>query len=66
MFIAIDQYGSTYKLDKFPRKELMDQLGVQHANKMYVDTKDGRTKHVGYVISGLWLSVFKLEDAFNN
>lgn len=61
MFIAIDQYGHNYKIDKYPRKELTEYLGVKHAEKMYRDTKDG-AKHTGYVISGLWLSVYKISE----
>ena len=65
-FIGIDQYGKTYILDKHPRKELMDQLGTTHAEKMYRDIivlkgekKTTETVHVGYVIRGLWITVYK-------
>lgn len=61
-YMAIDQYGHTYHdLGKHPRKALLERLGSSKAHKMYVDTKDGQTVHVGYVIGGLWLTLYKVE-----
>jgi hypothetical protein len=57
-FIAQDQYGEVKFLEKNPRKELMEYHGTQHANKMYV----GDGKHVGYVVSGHWYTIFALKD----
>lgn len=57
--MAIDQYGETYHIgDNPPRKWLLEHFGRCHASKMYVDLKDGGTRHVGYVIAGHWLNVF--------
>ncbi|MFA7254456.1 MAG: hypothetical protein WC107_07980 [Patescibacteria group bacterium] len=59
--IAIDQHGNTHKLyTKFPRKELIEKLGATSAQKMYVDGKQGKSYHVGWIISGLWLTVYKV------
>ena len=49
-YMGIDQYGTTYKLNKYPRKELLEQLYATGASKMYVDIK-----HIGYIITGLWI-----------
>lgn len=58
-FMAIDQYGNIYHIgDNPPRKWLLSHLGRSHADKMYRDTKSGKTRHVGYIIAGLWLEVF--------
>ena len=58
-YIAIDQYGQTYQIgDNPPRKWLLDHLCRKHADKMYQDTTSGKVRHTGYVIAGLWLSVF--------
>lgn len=61
-YLGIDQYGDRYKMDKHPRKELMDYLGASNARKMYVDTKDGAAKHVGYVIRGHWINVYEVHE----
>jgi hypothetical protein len=62
-YIAIDQYGQTYKLKtNHPRKELLELFGRATAAKMYIDTKGGETKHTGYVISGHWLSVYQIHE----
>ena len=61
-FIGIDQYGQRYEINKFPRKELLQQLYRKHANKMYCDTKDGKVKHIGYIIAGLWISIFRVYE----
>lgn len=57
MYMAIDQYGQTYHGLKNPRKDLLARLYRSHADKMYQDP-DGR--HVGYVIGGLWLTLYKV------
>lgn len=58
--IAIDQHGNIHKLyTKFPRKELMGNFNVQSAQKMYRDDKQGKSYHIGWIISGLWLTVYK-------
>ena len=61
-YIAIDQYGDTYKLPntKTPRKDLLKALGATNATKMYVDTTDGTIYHTGYIINGLWLSLYEI------
>jgi len=59
-YIAFDQYNNNFKIKKYPRKELLEHLGRERAEKMYIDTADGKTMHIGYVIGGHWLSVFKL------
>ncbi len=60
--MAIDQYGHTYHdLGKYPRKGLMDKLGAERAECMYVDKKDGSTVHIGYIIGGLWLRIYNIE-----
>ena len=61
--MAIDQRGQTYhNLGNHPRKELLKRLGYKKAEKMYIDTIDGRTKHVGYIIGGQWLNLYKIEE----
>lgn len=61
MLVAFDQYGQKYKLKtNHPRKELLDYFGHQHADKMYRDTDNG-ARHVGYIINGYWLEIFRLE-----
>jgi flagellar biosynthesis regulator FlbT len=60
-YIAIDQYGQTKFLEKYPRKELMEYFGTKHADKIYRDI-NGISKHVGYVISGHWFEILKLSE----
>lgn len=60
MYCARDQYGDICWGLEHPRKDLMERMGCKHAEKMYHDTEDG-PRHVGYVIAGLWLRVYKLE-----
>lgn len=61
--MGIDQYGTHYdNLGEHPRKALMDKLYIKHAEKMYVDDKDGNTKHVGYIIGGLWINLYTVSE----
>lgn len=59
-FMAIDQYGQTFHGLTNPRKDLCERLCRQHASKMYVDQKAGPPVHIGYVIAGLWLTVYEV------
>lgn len=59
-YMAVDQYGQTHHGLGHPRKDLMEKLGCKHADNMYVDDVDNNTHHVGYIIAGLWLTVFKV------
>jgi len=59
-FLGLDQYGNKYILQKYPRKELMEKLGYRSANKMYVDTKNGKVRHEGYVIGPYWINIFRV------
>jgi len=59
--MAIDQYGQTYHGLSKPRKDLLDRLYRKHADKMYVDLKGGGYRHAGYIIGGLWLTVYEVK-----
>ena len=66
-YMAIDQYGHTIHELVHPRKDLMAYYGTQHADKMYVDDKEGKAHHIGYIVKGRWCTVYKVtridEDA---
>lgn len=51
-----DQYGATW----FARsvRELQRELRGR-VSKMYVDMKDGQTKHVGYVVGEHWCTAYQ-------
>ena len=57
-YVAIDQYGEHYHGLKNPRKDLLKILGRKHAAKMYIGTKSGKVHHNGYIIAGLWLTIY--------
>lgn len=60
-YMGIDQYGNTYHGLRHPRKDLLERLGRKRASKMYVDKLDGSSIHIGYVIAGHWITVYKVE-----
>ena len=61
--MAIDQYGQTHHLGatKWPRKTLLEKFDRKHADKMYKDGADGLPIHIGYIIDGLWLTLFNVQ-----
>jgi hypothetical protein len=61
-FMARNQYGETihFPNEQHPRKALLQHFGRKHADKMYVNTKDGKEQHVGYIIAGNWLTIFRV------
>ena len=66
-YLAIDQFGNKVFIEKYPRKELIDYVGKSNVSKMYVDNKDGKTYHIGYVVSNHWFTVLGLEgNIFRN
>lgn len=60
LFMAIDQHGRTEHGLRHPRKDLLARYGVQHADKLYEDDQNGRSWHIGYIISGHWFSVYEV------
>lgn len=59
--MAIDQYGATFhNLGRFPRRELLERLDRKSSKKMYQDGTDQTTFQTGWIIAGLWLSVFEV------
>lgn len=55
--LFIDQYGQPVWAKTL--KELKDKAGPGAVNKQYVDTRDGRTFHNGYVIGQRWFTAFR-------
>jgi len=60
--MAVDQHGQTYHGLVNPRKDLMERIGINHAEKMYRDTTSGGVRHVGYIIGGLWCEVYTVSQ----
>ena len=57
-----DQYGQAYHdLGAHPRAELLARLGKSHAERMFVDKKSGPPAHIGYIIGGLWVTLYNIE-----
>jgi hypothetical protein len=60
--MAIDQHGNTYHdLGPRPRKALLERFGRKSAKRMYVDTKTREAVHIGWIIAGHWLEVYRVE-----
>jgi hypothetical protein len=57
-----DQYGRAYHdLGAHPRKALLDRLVRKHAAKIYIDKEEGPPVHIGYIIAGLWITLYQIE-----
>ena len=64
-YMARSNRGSTYHLvdpDKHPRSQLLDKLGARSAQKIYCDTKEGKTQHIGYIIRGEWFTIYEVHE----
>ena len=63
--MAFDQHGQTYhNLGAHPRKELLARLGRKHASPLYCTIK-GKPHKIGWVIGGLWLSVWRVTPMYD-
>jgi hypothetical protein len=62
-YMGVDQYSDTYHdLGPYPRKELLARLDRKRCDKQYIDdTKTGETIHTGYVVAGLWITLFEVK-----
>jgi hypothetical protein len=61
MCMGIDQYGQGFHdLGKFPRKELCERLGVTSAKRMYQEDSEGNSYHIGYIVAGLWVTLYSV------
>ena len=61
--MGVDECGRFYHdLGDHSRKELMERLGTKSCRKMFVDTKDGVTKHVGYVVGRRWIRLYYVTE----
>lgn len=61
-YVGVDDCGRFFPIEEHPRRELCEQLGRKHCERMFVDGPDGRPKHIGYVIGGWWIRVYRVED----
>jgi hypothetical protein len=62
-YLAIDERtGQQLNLSSpnSPRKQLLEKLGASSASKIYCDTKDGKTRHTGYIVRGGWWRIYKV------
>ena len=61
-YLGVDQYGEHYRLTdtKHPRKQLLKKLGRRSARKMYTDLKSGGSRHAGYIVGNLWVSIYEV------
>ncbi len=57
--LYVDQYGSRFWAKTVKELRGMIGMGGSRLSKMYVDKKDGRTVHVGYVIGQHWLTAYQ-------
>lgn len=53
--------GNYFLVTEHPRKELLDLLGYKHAEKVYVNQPNGEATHIGYVIGGIWYTLYAIE-----
>jgi hypothetical protein len=59
LMLYLDQWGNRWWAKTV--KELREQIGMggSRVSKMYVDKKDGRSVHIGYVVGQHWLTAYQ-------
>jgi len=64
-YMAMGNLGTTIHLTdakKHPRGQLLRDLGKTHAKKVYSDSKEGVTKHVGYIVGKEWFTLYEVRE----
>lgn len=54
--LYIDQYGNHWHAATV--RELCEKIGRSKAKRMYIDKRDGSTRHIGYVVGPHWCRAF--------
>lgn len=57
--LYIDQYGSKYWATTVRDLRAKVGMGGSRVRKMYVDKKDGKSVHIGYVVGDHWLTAYQ-------
>lgn len=59
--LYIDQYGNRFgaKTIKELKEEVCPFLKSPKVSKMYQDTREGKTMHVGYIVGNHWLTAYR-------
>lgn len=58
LMLCIDQYGNHFWAQSVINLRKQIGLGGSRVAKMYVDKKDGRTMHCGYIVGKHWLTAY--------
>ena len=63
-YLAIDQFRLMIRLKepKHPRKQLLKACGRKSCRKMYVDRKDGSSRHAGYIVGSQWFHLYEVHE----
>ena len=64
-YLATGSNGTTvfmFDPKAHPRRQLLAKLGASSVRKIYVDSKDGTTKHVGYIVGNEWFNVYEVHE----
>ena len=64
-YLAIEERsGFKISLNKteHPRKHLLDRLGKKSCRKMYCDTENGESRHIGYVVGPEWYRIMEVHS----
>ena len=61
-FLAVGNNGELLTLasSKHPRKQLLEKLGRKGAEPIYAGLKDGGTERVGWIVGGVWWSIYRV------
>ena len=57
VMLYVNQYGERWYAKSV--RELHRKVGGARPSKMYVDLKDGRTVHIGYVVGAHWCTAYQ-------
>lgn len=57
---ALYSSSPIYLTTDHPRKELLERLNAKRADKIYVDDTNGQAAHVGYIIAGVWYTLYQV------
>lgn len=60
MYMAVSNCNEIIHSLERPRRDLLKRLGRKSARKIYRDKNDGTTVHVGYIIGGMWWTIYEV------
>ncbi len=61
-YMAIGNRGTVLHNLRYPRRDILQRMYRNHAEKIWCDRPDGTRQHVGYIVASEWFTVYEVTE----